>query len=237
MKKLVAIVMGLVSLLALASCNKSEIDYTLDQTVREKELYKDWMANVEFSEERIPTEGYDVNNTRFEVFLPKDIKSASRYTVDSIESYYSGHSVRVAISYWCFYNISNVTSEITNQVSSVYDETIAKAYEGIIEPKNYTTSWQSNLEQADLDKLSAAQEGKTRSAVVLYTPCKINYYLAKEGEAAKQVLETYAIIPVYSEVLYLNSPAEGESLKLDDEHIIAKNFSSVALNIKDGLLN
>lgn len=237
MKKLVAIIMGLVSLIALASCNNGETDYTLDSTVKEKELYKNWMAGVEFSTERIQTENYDVNNTRFEIFLPTDIKTASRYTVDSIESYYTGHSVRAAISYWCFFNISNVTSEITNQVSSVYESTIAPSYTGIVETKDYVKNWQTNLATEDLNKLVGEQNGKTRSLVVLYAPCKINYYLAKEGSEAQHVLETYAIFPVYSELLYLDTPTEGANLKLEDDHEIAKNFTNVTLNIANGLLN
>ena len=203
MKKLLIFLMTIFGVFGLASCSSNEVDYTLDQTSREKAIYKSWIKDVEFDSTKIPMEGqgYQKTDTRYEIFLPTDIEGSSRYAAQSIEEAYSDSNKSVKIGYWSLFNLANVSHEICKQVSKGYDETVKNAYTKVT-PVDYTKQWFTDVDIKGENGLEFV-EGKERGISVLYFPVKIMFYLAKDGSDALPKIETFAIVPVYYEVGYL----------------------------------
>ncbi len=197
--------MTIFGVFGLASCGKNEIDYTLDESSKGTKIYESWLKDVKFSSEKIAMEGdnYGPKATRYEIFLPEDIKASSKYVTQSIEAAYNDNNKQVSFAYWSLFTLGNASMEVCNQVSTIYESKIKAAYAGTnITPENYTKGWITSVNIKGDNALEFV-EGKERGLSILYMPIRVMFYLAKENADAQPKVETYALVPVYYELGYL----------------------------------
>ena len=222
MKKVFMFIVALFLTFSLASCgNGGNVDTTLKLDWENKELYNNYLKNIEFKEECIKLESYDTKATRFDVYLPKDIKGSSMYSVTSVEEQINDKLVDFSVSYnsFSYINSQNGGTYILNLLQNKKDD-IKSAYGDFAIYDDAFTAWTHKIY---CDK--EAVEGKTRELLCLYLPIKVEYFTAIKDQDAKKTLETYMLVPVMA--------------KLDYNDVITKDFSEFKVfnfTIKDGLL-
>ena len=214
MKKIMmALFMGIITL-SLASCNNTEIDYNLhDETNKDAEgasnITKDWLNTTDIAVKEPIKVREDKKESGYEISLPQDPLSVSRYTLTNLEdkniyntdqnsdSWQNSLFDGIYFLYLTQYNVD--LTEVSNQLNQVGEE-ITSAY-GDLGASLFDTV----NEVAD-DKLSslAYEEGKERSLAVLYLPVLVHAYTALEDKSgdAKETIRTFVLVPVYYEVVY-----------------------------------
>lgn len=241
MKKILSFLICILIAFSLASCNKTEIDYSLHDTDVDssKEIVKSWLSRDVLSTTDTPLINREsVNDTGLEIFLPKDVTDSSRYAVIDLENQvYNGNNNgdnlhhdlfrSLSITYLTLYSgmdLNGVASQI-NQSKDV----IKGMFTNIdVNPLELTTT----IPNSELEGL-AYVEGQNRSLAVLYMPVEVNYYLAKEGSEAAQTLHSYALVPVYYELTYaVNNELTSSNLKDNFSQINLETNGSSIIDIK-----
>ena len=237
MNKLLFLPILILTFFALAGCSNN-VDYTYVEAFANKEMYNDWIKNVEFSdkfivenEENMP----DKKATRFEIYLPKNIVESTRYVTTDIEEIYNDRYESVVATAYSFSNLSQVNAMVLNTVNlkkkdirDAYNKTTSlndKEYAGLDLPESYSVFWSMTFGKADLTA-HTAKEGYNRAVATAYIPVKIDYFTAKDKSDAVKTLTTHVILPVTTTLTYTKNGA------LDTDSKFLK-FSSVELKVDE----
>ena len=207
MKKILADMLLVFSVTALGACNQTtEPSYVLNDPNRDTPIYNEWVGQVTYEETPVVVRE-DQTAGGYEVSLPTDMASASRYVLTSLENtVYAQESDEfnelfnsLNFTYLSLYSIDFTT--VINQVVTV-SEKIQNAFTDVkvVVPTNQLVT----VANEDLEN-KAYVEGQERVLLTLLMPVEIDGYTARNGEVAVHTLHTYALVPVYYEISYATS--------------------------------
>ncbi|MGL4949057.1 MAG: hypothetical protein ACRC5M_01650 [Anaeroplasmataceae bacterium] len=206
MKKISLLIIAVVSLLLFVSCSQSAPE--MDNTSFSLPIAKKWLGTLNdgdkpnselYNDAAINSESINSNQTRHEVFLPKNINDMIRVVFDDVSAI-DNPKTKLYSSYSSTSNLptSNYQSilEILNSDKTGQTDDILSG----LNPK-YNSQDVLTQEIELSDDFINSKEKKYLGKVLM--PVKVVYYIKEKG-----MLYTYVLVPIYSTLIY---QAEGHT--------------------------
>lgn len=184
MKKIICVLMALVSLVSLTGCS-NKIDYTLDDTAKNTEIAKEWLNDVEYSVTAYNS--FDDTKAHYRAYLPTNMKNSLRLNVLDMTSQFTSSLNKFVISY------ASCASVADTFKATFVNEIKGTDVNSVLAGSKMAESWDSDLIPAE--EFITNSDNKSISCYVVYLPVRIESYLLKDKVTVK-VLNSYVICPI-----------------------------------------